>query len=72
MVAINKLLDPYGHAIFVPRIAGQELLQRSRLHVRSECDRLDAFAGQLSQLPLDVGLQLSAWLRASETIRELV
>ena len=68
MVASDELLDAYVHAIFVPRIASQELLQRSRLHVCSQRYGFDAFAGQLPQLTQNVGLQLSAWFRAPETI----
>jgi hypothetical protein len=71
VVARDKSPRVGGHAVFVPRIAGQKLLQRPRLHVRRQGDRFDALARQLAQLPANVGLQLRARFRATKTIGEL-
>ena len=58
--------------LFIPVVAGQELLQRARLDPRRQRHRLDALAGQLAELSTYIRRQLPAWLRPPKTVPKLV
>ena len=58
--------------LFIPVVAGQELLQRARLDPRRQRHRLDALAGQLAELPTHIRRQLPPRFRPSKAIVKLI
>lgn len=62
----HLLLNAIPHSLLVPVGPREKLLERARRRVEVQCDRLDALAGQIAQLALDVGTQMLAGLATPE------
>ncbi len=63
MVTSHNALHRVSQSVVVPLRQRQKLLKRSWRHFRQMSDRLDALAGQIAELPLDVFLQVLARVR---------
>jgi hypothetical protein len=66
----DDLLELIAGAILIPTVLAQELLQSPRRYVGREGDRLNAFAWQVRQLPVDIHGQVSARVFARESLVE--
>jgi len=71
MIASDDLLEPVAHHPFLPMSAGQELLERARGRAGVQRDRLDAFTGQVAELPFNVGDKVRGRLDSAEAIVKL-
>ena len=67
----DQALDLATHQALVPVGIGKKLLQRPRRRAGRQRDRLDAFARQIGQLPLQVSLKMRYRLGAAEAVIEM-
>ena len=68
----DDLLEPVEHQVLAPLELAEELLEGAWGDAGLQGDRLDAFLGQVGELPADVGAQMGAGVLATEAVAELV
>jgi hypothetical protein len=71
MLARYDPLQAPAHAILIPNVAGQKLLQRSRRHTESQSHGLDALLPQVRELPFHINGQMLSGVSARKTIIKL-
>jgi hypothetical protein len=72
MLGGDEFLESMAEAILRPSVLGEELLQSARRDVGIQGDRLDAFLGQVLELPTNVDAQVCAGVLAVEAVAEVI
>jgi hypothetical protein len=70
MLLDDDLPDAIPHAVLVPLVLAEKLLQRPHWNVRLQRDRLDALPLQIGQLPADIRWKMCPRVLSRETIVE--
>jgi hypothetical protein len=71
VIPSDYLSNQRSEQIFVPDIAGEELLQRAGRDSRIQSDGLDALAWQLTQLAAQIGFELASRLSSPKAVAKL-